>query len=131
MVAPALTVDGIEVPWSARTLAGFRAWVATLDEHGPRVSFARGKLHVEMSPQGYDAHEPLVQAINMRLAALARETKIGRYFLPPSWFTCRAAKLSTEPDGFFVLRQTITSGAFRVNPRRGIEALGRPDMALE
>ena len=87
MVAPALTVEGIEIPWSAQTLEGFRAWVETLDERGPRVSFARGKLHVEMSPQSYDTHEPLVHAINVRLSTLARDLDLGRYFLPPSWFT--------------------------------------------
>ncbi len=131
MAAPALTVQGIEIPWSAQTLQGFRAWVETLDERGPKVSFARGKLHVEMSPQSYDTHEPLVQAINVRLSELARELDIGRYFLPPSWFTHELSELSTEPDGFFVLWTSLEAGALRVNPQRPVEALGRPDMALE
>jgi Uma2 family endonuclease len=131
MVAPALTVHGIEIPWSAQTLDGFRTWVATLDEHGPRVSFARGKLHVEMSPQSYDTHEPLVQAINVRLSELARALDVGRYFLPPSWFTHEPTELSTEPDGFFARWSSLEGGDLRVNPERSVEALGRPDMALE
>lgn len=125
MVA-ALTVCGIEVPWDARTLEGFRAWVATLDERGPRVSFARGKLHVEMS-----THEPLVQAINVRLQLLARELDLGRYFLPPSWFTHEPTELSTEPDGFFARWSSLEAGELRVNPKRRVETLGRPDMTLE
>lgn len=131
MVASALTVHGIEIPWSAQTLEGFRAWVESLDEQGPRVSFARGKLHVEMSPQSHDTHEPLVSAINVRLTELARELDLGRYFLPPSWFTHELTELSTEPDGFFVLWSSLEAGALRVNPQRPVEALGRPDMALE
>ena len=121
----------LEIPWSARTLEGFRAWVETLGEHGPRVSFARGKVHVEMSPQSYDTHEPLVQAINVRLSGLARELDLGRYFLPPSWFTHEATELSTEPDGFFARWSSLEAGDLRINPQRAIEALGRPDMALE
>jgi Uma2 family endonuclease len=131
MVAPALTVHGIEIPWSAQTLEGFRAWVATLDEHGPRVSFARGKVHVEMSSQSYETHEPSVQAINVRLSTLARELDLGRYFLPPSWFTHKTSELSTEPDGFFAGWQSLEAGELRINPDRQFEALGRPDMALE
>ncbi len=131
MVAPALTVEGIEIPWSAQTLEGFRAWVETLDERGPRVSFARGKLHVEMSPQSYDTHEPLVHAINVRLSTLARDLDLGRYFLPPSWFTHEASELSTEPDGFFASWASLEAGRLRINPDRATEALGRPDMALE
>ena len=131
MVVSALTVHGIEVPWSAQTLEGFRAWVETLDEHGPRVSFARGKVHVEMSPQSYDTHEPLMMEINSRLRGLARDLDLGRYFAPPSWFTYEPAQLSTEPDGFFALWGTLEADAFRINPKRTVEALGRPDMALE
>jgi len=121
----------MDIPWSAQTLEGFRAWVATLDEHGPRVSFARGRLHVEMSPQSYSTHEPLVHAINVRMSALARELDLGRYFLPPSWFTNEPTELSTEPDGFFATWSSLEAGQLRINPERSIEALGRPDMALE
>jgi len=131
MVARALNVCGIEIPWTAQTLDGFRSWVETLGERGPRVSFARGNLHVEMSPQSYDTHEPLVQAINIRLSTLARELDLGRYFLPPSWFTHEATELSTEPDGFFVSWASLEAGALRINPDRAVEALGIPDMALE
>lgn len=131
MAASALTVCGIEIPWETRTLEGFRTWVATLDEHGPRVSFARGIVHVEMAAQSFDTHEPLVFAINIALANLARELGVGRYFLPPSWFTHEAAQLSTEPDGFFATWATLEKRDLYINPEREIEMLGRPDMVLE
>ena len=131
MVAPALTVDGFEIPWEARTLEGFRAWVATLDEHAPLVSFARGRMHVVMSPQSYATHEPLVGAINAMLRGLARELDIGRYFFPPSWFTHESSALSTEPDGFLALWSSLEGGDLRINPERDTEMIGRPDMVLE
>lgn len=117
----------IEVPNDAYTLSGFRAWVASLDEHGPRVSFARGIVHVETSAQSQETHEPVAAAINVVLSSL----DIGRYFMPPSWFTHEASALSTEPDGFFALWSTLEQGDLRLNPEREIEMLGRPDMVLE
>jgi Uma2 family endonuclease len=131
MVASPLTVFGLEIPWDAHTLDGFRRWVATLDEHGPRVSFACGKVHVEMSPQSYATHEALVAAINEALRRLARELDCGRYFTPPSWFTHEATALSTEPDGFYASWSTIEGGQLQLNPERDIEMLGRPDFVLE
>lgn len=131
MVASALNVFGLEIPWDAHTLDGFRRWVATLDEHGPRVSFARGNVHVEMSPQSCATHEALVAAINEALRRLSRELDSGRYFTPPSWFTHEATGLSTEPDGFFARWSTLEGGQLHVNPDRDIEMLGHPDMVLE
>ena len=122
---------GVEVPWEARTLEGFRAWVATFDERGPRVSFARGTVHVDMSPQSYRTHEPLVQALNTALATLTRELDLGRYFMPPSWFTHEASALSTEPDGFLVLWRSLENKLIEVNPDRDTEMIGRPDLILE
>src|SRR5262249_14953192 len=130
VATPALTVYGIAIPWETRTLEGFRAWVGTLDERGPRVSFARGNVHVDVSPQSYDT-EPLVGAINAALRALAAELDLGRYFLPPSWFTHEASALSTEPDGFLAVWGSLEREELRVNPERRTEMVGRPDMVLE
>lgn len=128
-----LSVCGIDVPWECRTLEGFRAWVATFDEHGPRVSFARGNVHVETGKMSTndETHEPLVAALNSALRQLARELDLGRYFLPPSWFTHEASSLSTEPDGFLALWGTLEAEVLRLNPDRASEMLGRPDMVLE
>jgi Uma2 family endonuclease len=126
-----ITAYGLEIPQEALSLHGFREWVASLDEPAPRMCFTQGRLHIEMSPQDYRTHAPLVDAINDALAGLARDLGIGRYFRPPSWFTEERAQLSTEPDGFLIRWESIQSGRVRINPDRPIELLGRPDMALE
>ncbi len=126
-----LTVFGIEIPEGIHTLDTFREWVATLDEHAPRVHFYEGRVDLDMSPQHYRSHGPVVSGIAKRLASLAEEMDLGRYFIPPSWVTVEAAGLSTEPDGFLLKWASLTSGQVRVNPMRETELLGRPDMVLE
>ena len=133
--APArlLNVLGIEVPAGAHTLAGFREWVSGLPEVGPRprATFCSGGVYVEMSPQDYDTHAPLVAEINTVLNGLTRKGELGMYFMPPSWFTHARARVSTEPDGMLVGFDSFRSGRARVNPRRRSELLGAPDMVLE
>ncbi|MCO5167495.1 MAG: Uma2 family endonuclease [Planctomycetes bacterium] len=133
--APArpLHVLGVEVPARAHTLGGFRAWVASLPDSGPRprATFCSGGVYVEMSPQDYDSHAPLVAEVNRVLGTLAVDGELGMYFKPPSWFTHARAGLSTEPDGMLVRYESFRSGRARINPRRRSELLGAPDMALE
>lgn len=126
-----ITAYGLEIPRRALSLDGFREWVASMGEPAPRVCFSGGRLHIEMSPQDYITHGPVVDAINDVLARLARERDMGKYFRPPSWFTDTSAVLSTEPDGFLVRWEAIEGGRVRVNPDRTSELLGRPDMVLE
>ena len=131
MSAPSLTVYGLEIPANIYSLDGFRAWVASLGaESGVRATFASGEVFVDMSPQSYKTHEPLVEAINRVLLNLAAESGLGHYYLPPSWITAEGS-VSTEPDGFLVFGDRLRSGAVRVNPENEAELLGRPDMTLE
>ncbi len=128
---PSLTVYGLEIPTDVHSLDGFRAWVARLgEERGVRATFASGEVFVDVSPQSYRTHEPLVEAINRVLLNLAGESGLGHYYLPPSWITA-ADSISTEPDGFLVLWERLRCGAVRVNPENEAELLGRPDMTLE
>lgn len=76
-----LTIYGLDIPFAVRDLQGFRTWVETLGEDAPRVHFSRGRIHVEMSPQGFETHAPVVDAINSRLRELARAKDLGRYEL--------------------------------------------------
>ncbi len=124
-----ITFDEVEVPESAFTLEGFREWVASMGEHGPRVHFWRGRIHLEMSPQNYKGHEPIVHAVDECLGRLARELDRGRFFFPPSWIT-HPTGLSTEPDGFLVLWESFEKGLVQISPERESELLGRPDLAL-
>jgi Uma2 family endonuclease len=129
--AQAITVDGLEIPATVHTLDGFRGWFGGLGERAPRASFLAGRVNVEMTPQSYRDHEPLVDAVNATLRPLARDLDLGRYFCPPSWITEAKAGVSTEPDGFLVTWARFESGAFRINPDRDHEALGAPTMVFE
>lgn len=128
---PTVTVDGLEIPEGAMGFAGFREWVAALGEGAPRVHYARGRIYVEMTPQIYETHARLVQAINRVLDRLAVEGGPGLYYMPPSWITDERAELSTEPDGFLVRWASLESGRVRIHPARETEMVGHPDMALE
>jgi Uma2 family endonuclease len=122
---------GLEIPADVHGLSGFRTWVAGLDETAPLVHYSSGRVHLELSPQDYESHAPVVQAVNGRLLLLAEELGLGKYFLPPSWITNVASDLSTEPDGFLVRWQGFESNRVRINPERKSEMLGCPDMAFE
>lgn len=126
-----ITAYGLEIPQQALSLEGFREWMVSMGEAAPRMCFSAGRLHIEMSPQDYETHGPVVDAINDELSALTRDRDMGRYFRPPSWFTDEDSALSTEPDGFMIRWQSIESGRVRLNPERSSELLGRPDMVLE
>ena len=126
-----ITVYGLEIPGEAQNLDGFCDWAASLSESGPRVSFWAGNIHVDMSPQDDETHAPLVGETNAVLGSLAKETAIGKYYMPPSWFTVPCAGLSTEPDGFLVRWKSLQQGRVRINPTRKTEMLGAPDMVLE
>lgn len=130
MVMPTLTVGELEIPFDVTSLEGFRAWVQTLGEDGPRVCFYDGDVFVEMM-QSYRSHGPVVSAVNRRLAALADQLQLGVYFDPPSWITCAEANLSTEPDGFLVRFDRLRRGEVRVNPDLDVELQGRPDFVFE
>lgn len=130
MVMPTLTVGELEIPFDVMSLEGFRAWVQTLGEDGPRVCFYDGDVFVEMM-QSYRSHGPVVSAVNRRLAALADQLQLGVYFDPPSWITCAEANLSTEPDGFLVRFDRLRRGEVRVNPDLDVELQGRPDFVFE
>jgi Uma2 family endonuclease len=131
MPMPTLTIDQLEIPFDIQTLEGFRAWVRTLGESAPLVSFIDGDVFVEMTPQNYRTHSPVVACVNGALNALAEAGGTGMYCVPPSWFTCVEAGISTEPDGFFVRYDTLQKGLLQVHPDHEHEMVGRPDFVLE
>ncbi|MGE0712057.1 MAG: Uma2 family endonuclease [Planctomycetota bacterium] len=121
----------MEIPRDIHSLAGFRRWVEGLGEDsGLQATYASGEVFVDVSPQSYRTHGPLVAAINRVLLGLAAAEGLGQYHLPPSWITCGEA-ISTEPDGFLIRWDRLRSGEVRVNPANEAELLGCPDMTLE
>ncbi|MBI4613318.1 MAG: Uma2 family endonuclease [Planctomycetes bacterium] len=130
-----LTIDGLVMPADISRLETFRAWVRTLGENAPRVHFSNGSVWIEMSPQNYQTHLIMVDAINAQLQVLSRDLGTGKYFGDGGWLTNDSAGLSTEPDGFLVLWETLRSSEARLVPRAegegSIELVGRGDMVLE
>jgi Uma2 family endonuclease len=130
MSMPALIVDEVEIPFEVRTFDGFCDWYGSLPE-GARVraSFIAGNVYLEMTPESYHTHEPVVRRINWTLTGLAEAR--GIYFVPPSWVTCKDVGLSTEPDGFLVTFEAFQTGRVRVNPERKTQLQGPPDFVFE
>ncbi len=132
MPVATISVEGLEIPTEAATsLEGFRRWYAALERPGVRASFLAGSLYLEVSPQSYRTHEPVVEALLRCLLPLVDEQEAGEFFVSPSWITCSPSGLSTEPDGFFARNETLQSGLLRLHPERAHEMEGRPDMVLE
>jgi Uma2 family endonuclease len=130
-VMAVLQVDGLRIPFEVRTLEGFRDWFCGLGDDAPRATFVGGDVFVEMTPQSYRTHAPIVKAINKVLMALGEDSGRGEYFWSPSLITCKAARLSTEPDGFFATTRTLKRGLLQLHPKREHEMVGRPDFVLE
>jgi Uma2 family endonuclease len=128
---PVITVDGREIPLEdIQTLDGFRTWAATI-EGSLRASWIDGEVFIEMSPQDYLSHAPLVKEVGFVLEGLNRELDLGEYYGPPSWITDVASGISTDPDGFLIRWSALTEGRVRVHPERSVELLGVPDMVFE
>lgn len=125
-------LDGgpVEVPFEARTLEGFREWMAGREDQPGQVCFVRGHVFLEMS-QDQRTHGPVSIEVSTVLHSLARELETGRYFSAPTWITCAPAELSAEPDGSFATFETLRSGRLTINPARASEMVGAPDFVLE
>lgn len=107
-----ITVDDLEIPGDVQTLQGFRSWVATLDEYAPRVSFYRGEVHIEVSPQNHRTHGPVAGEINRVLAGLARELAIGMYWTSSPIFgrSFRLERFANQA-GWVEFRLEVTGGS--------------------
>jgi Uma2 family endonuclease len=124
-------------PAAARSLDGFRAWMTSgrAPERG-RFTFLDGELLIDMGPEEYVNHSGLKCEITAVLAALARQTRLGRVFADGALVSNAAAGVSNEPDVVFVRYDTLRSGRARLVPRAGqpgqfMELEGTPDLLVE
>jgi Uma2 family endonuclease len=130
--------DGLHVtvPETAHTLAGFREWAASdeFPETG-KISYLAGELFIDMSPEMFDSHNQVKDAINGVLSPLVRKLDLGKYCPDGLWITNDDANLSTEADATFLSWERLESGQVQLIPRRdsqdGIEMRGSPDWVLE
>jgi Uma2 family endonuclease len=126
----------VTVPETAHTLAGFRQWASSDDfpETG-KISYLAGELHIDMSPEMFDSHNQVKDAINGALSPLVRKLDLGKYCPDGLWITNDNADLSTEADATFLSWERLERGQVQLIPRRdsgdGIEMRGSPDWVLE
>jgi Uma2 family endonuclease len=127
----------IEVPGSAATLDGFRAW-ATSDQfpdHG-RISFINQEILIDMSPEELETHNKVKTAVVNTLFNLNGALDLGELYSDRALLVSSAAGLATEPDGQLVKWQTLRTRRVRLVPCKGkpgqfMELHGSPDWVLE
>jgi Uma2 family endonuclease len=127
----------IDIPARAHTLEGFVAWATS--EGFPeraRACFIDGEILIDMSPEELLTHVVVKMEICRVLLTLNRQWKRGRLFGDGTLITNKAVKLSTEPDGTFLTRETLRTKRARLVPRKGepgqsMEIRGVPDWVLE
>ena len=127
----------IAVPPAATTLDGFRTWARSDDypERG-RVTFVGGRLFIDMSPERYETHLKIKEAISLAIASLVRERDLGDFYPDGGFVTNEAAQVSNEPDAMVALWATLESGKLappQDQPQDGkhIELVGTPDWVCE
>jgi Uma2 family endonuclease len=127
----------IAVPPQALTHAGFRAWAVSDDfpERG-RISFFEQEVVIDMSPEEFETHVKVKEAVSRGIAQLNRQLELGEFYSDGAFVTNEAARLSTEPDATFVSWEGFESGRVRLVPREGfpgefMELVGSPDCVLE
>ncbi|MCS6976175.1 MAG: Uma2 family endonuclease [Gemmatales bacterium] len=125
------------VPQEAWTLEGFRKWAISPEfpERG-RITFIAGDLIIDTSPEEPETHIKVKYEFARRLMDLNDREDLGEFYGDGLLVTNEAAELSCEPDGTFVLSETLASGRAVLVPREGAagqytELLGTPDLVLE
>lgn len=124
--------DRVRIPAWLDDFASFRRWLVSEDfpDQG-RYSHLRGDIWVDVSMERI-WHNQIKGAIAAVLMALASAGRRGRYFPDGMFLTNLAVGLSTEPDGMFVSRKSLTEGRVQIlEGDDSIEVLGTPDMTLE
>jgi Uma2 family endonuclease len=125
----------IVVPAKATTHDGFRNWL--IEERADKpglIAYLGGDLFIDMGPEELETHNNIRTEVGTAVYGLNKRLKRGTYYASGALVSNRRAKLSTEPDGTFVLWATLESGRVRL-PSRGtgefMELLGSPDWIME
>ncbi len=127
----------IQVPSSARTLAGFRAWAVSDDfPSRGRISYVQGELLIDMSAEELESHNKVKSEVCRVVGNITHDEDLGTYYSDRTLLTNEAAGLSTEPDATFASWEAFQLGRLRCVPREGrpgehLELEGAPDWVLE
>jgi Uma2 family endonuclease len=127
--------SAISVPASARTHRGFDVW-ATSDAFPERcrVSWIRGEILVDMSPEEVESHNKLKTEVTRVIATIVKLGRLGEFYSDRTLISNDDADLSTEPDAMFVSKASIRSK--RITKQRNqdghyMSLVGSPDWVLE
>ncbi len=127
----------IVVPPTAVTLDGFRAWAHSDSfPECARITFASGRLFIEMSPERYETHLKIKEVISRVLGSLVHELDLGDYYPDGGFITNQPAGVSNEPDAMFASWESLEAGKLAPpsdGPQDGqhIELVGTPDWVCE
>ena len=128
--------DTVDIPDTAWTLEGFRAWALSTDfpEHG-RIDYLAGSIEVDMSPEELRTHVLVKTAIGVTLHELVAHRETGNVYIDGARVSSPASQLSVEPDVVVVLWDSLDAERIREvpSPRTGkyMELEGAPDLVVE
>jgi Uma2 family endonuclease len=127
----------LNIPASAFTIAGFRAW-ATADDFPERVrvTFIDGEIILDMSNEELETHNEVKTEIVRVLATINHDHDLGKFYSDGVLVSNEAAGVSNNPDAVFLTWQTPEGGRATFVPRKAregqyIEIEGTPDWVLE
>jgi Uma2 family endonuclease len=127
----------LDIPASAFSIAGFRAW-ATADDFPERVrvTFINGEIILDMSNEELETHNTVRAEFTRVLATMNHEHDQGEFYTAGVLVSNEAAEVSNNPDAVFLTWQTLEGGRATLVPREGmaeqyIEVEGTPDWVLE
>jgi Uma2 family endonuclease len=134
---PVLESAGIRIPTAAHTLAGFRRWANSKEfpERG-HFAFLGGGLYIDLTMEEIETHNKVKTEISRVIANLNGELDLGEFYSDGVLLTNLDAEVSNEPDGVFVLWESLEKGRAVSVPREGhdgqyAEIEGSPDWVLE
>lgn len=127
----------IVVPAKAKSHNGFRKWlVEEWGERPGRISYLKGDLFIDMSPEDLETHNQVKSEVSYVIVGVNKRLKKGKFYTDGTLVSNPDAGLSTEPDGTFVLWETLRTGrakrkARKRGPGKYTELVGSPDWIME
>jgi Uma2 family endonuclease len=128
--------DTVDIPDTAWTLEGFRAWALSRDfpERG-RIDYLAGSIEVDMSPEELRSHGSVKAEISAVLHQLVNWGNLGNIYIDRARVSSPVGRLSVEPDVAVVLWDSLEARRIREvpspRPGRYMELEGAPDLVVE
>jgi len=126
--------DGSEVsiPSWIKDNASFIRWaeVNVANQRG-RIGYFQGTVWIDRTGESL-LHNQIKLAIAVGIMECGKDEELGRYYGSGMMFSCPAAQLSSEPDGFFVTNESMKSRKVWLNNGDdSLEVYGVPDLVFE